>query len=76
MRAYILVTALAGKPTELARELRKIVGVKSADLCWGQPDIIAVAEAPDIKALQTVVLDQVRKTAGVGETDTHLVAES
>lgn len=69
------MTAAAGKPAEVARELRKISGVKVADLCWGQPDIIAVAEAADIKALQTMVLDRVQKVAGLGQTDTHLVAE-
>ena len=75
MKAYIFVNAVAGKPAEVARELRKIAGVKAADLCWGQPDIIAVAEAADIKALQTMVLDKVQKIAGLGRTDTHLVAE-
>ncbi len=75
MKAYIFVTALAGKPAEVARELRKIPGVLAADLCWGQPDIIVVAEAGDITALQTVVLDKVQKVAGVGQTDTHLVAQ-
>jgi DNA-binding Lrp family transcriptional regulator len=44
-------------------------------MCWGQPDIIAVAEAPDIKALQTVILDKVQKIAGLGRTDTHIAAE-
>jgi DNA-binding Lrp family transcriptional regulator len=75
MKAYIFVTAAAGKLAEVARELRQISGIKSADMCWGQPDIIAVAEAPDIKALQTVILDKVQKIAGLGRTDTHIAAE-
>jgi DNA-binding Lrp family transcriptional regulator len=75
MKAYIFVNATAGKPAAVARDMRKIAGVKAADLCWGQPDIIAVAEAADIKALQTMVLDKVQQVAGVARTDTHLVAE-
>jgi DNA-binding Lrp family transcriptional regulator len=53
-----------------------MAGVKSADLCWGVPDIIAVAEAADAKQLQVMVLDKVQKVAGVKQTDTHIVAES
>ena len=77
MRAYIFITtSTRGDPREIAREVARINGIKSADLCWGLPDIIAVAEAPDMKALETTVVDQVQKLGGVDKTDTHIAAGS
>jgi DNA-binding Lrp family transcriptional regulator len=77
MRAYIFVaTATKANPRQIAQEMRRIAGVSSADICWGVPDIIALAEASDMKGLETVVVDQVQKIAGVDKTDTHIVAGS
>jgi DNA-binding Lrp family transcriptional regulator len=77
MRAYIFVTtATKANPRQIAQEMGRITGIKSADICWGLPDIIALAEAADMKVLETMVLDQVQKIAGVDRTDTHIVAGS
>ncbi len=76
MKAYIFVNVTAGKPAAVVQELRRIAGVKAADMCWGLPDIIAVAEAADAKELQVLVLDRIQKTANVSQTDTHIVCES
>jgi DNA-binding Lrp family transcriptional regulator len=77
MKAYIFITtSTRGDPREVAREVARINGIKTADLCWGLPDIIAVAEAPDMKALETTVVDQVQKLSGVDKTDTHIAAGS
>jgi DNA-binding Lrp family transcriptional regulator len=75
MKAYIFVNAATGKPADVAQQLRRIPGVKTADMCWGVPDIIAVADAPDAKALQVLVLDKIQKLADVKGTDTHIVSE-
>lgn len=75
MKAYIFVTAASkANPRELAREIGRIGGITSADLCWGLPDIIAVAEASDMKVLETMIVDRVQKIAGVEKTDTHIVS--
>ena len=77
VKAYIFVnTATKGNPADVAQQLRRIPGIKSADMCWGLPDIIALAEAADAKALQTLVLDKIQKTPGVDQTDSHIVAEA
>jgi DNA-binding Lrp family transcriptional regulator len=44
-------------------------------VCWGLPDVIALVEARDAKALQSFVLDKMQSIAGVNTTDTHLVFE-
>ncbi|MGH7517211.1 MAG: Lrp/AsnC ligand binding domain-containing protein [Gemmatimonadales bacterium] len=55
--------------------LRRISGVRSADFCWGLPDIVALVEAADGLSLQDVVLYEIQKTAGVTQTDTHIIFE-
>jgi DNA-binding Lrp family transcriptional regulator len=76
VKAYIFINVAAGGPADVVRELRGIAGVKAADMCWGLPDIIAMAEAADVKALQVLVLDKVQRLANVKQTDTHIVCEA
>jgi DNA-binding Lrp family transcriptional regulator len=76
MRAYVFVNATAGKTRDVVGELRSIQGVKSADLCWGLPDLVAAVEAADLKELGEVVLNRIQKVAGVTQSDTHIVIES
>ncbi len=73
MKAYVFVNVEAGKSTEVVGKLRAIAGVKSADTCWGLPDMIATIEVADLKALQDLVETQIQKVAGVRQTDTHIV---
>jgi len=52
MNAYVFVTTTTMvNPEQVAQQIRQIPGIKAADLCWGQPDIIALAESADSKAL-------------------------
>jgi DNA-binding Lrp family transcriptional regulator len=77
MKAYVFVTAsAAASPAQVAQQIRQMPGVKAADLCWGQPDLIVVAEAADAKLLQDLVVDRIQKVSGVTQTDSHLVCGS
>jgi DNA-binding Lrp family transcriptional regulator len=74
MKAHVFVTTTTTvDPAQLAQQIRQIQGIKAADLCWGLPNIIAVAESADVKALQELVVDRVQKVPGVRQTDSHLV---
>jgi DNA-binding Lrp family transcriptional regulator len=75
MKAYVFVHTAAGKSLRALQELRRLDGITSAEVCWGLPDVIALVEAPDAKALQAFVLDKIQAIAGVNTTDTHLVFE-
>jgi DNA-binding Lrp family transcriptional regulator len=75
MKAYVFITAAPGRSTDVVNAVRRINGVRSADICWGLPDIVALVEAADGPALQDLVLYEVGKTAGVTQTDTHIVFE-
>jgi DNA-binding Lrp family transcriptional regulator len=76
MKAYVFINISPGKSPEVVRDLRKVDGVKSADLCWGLPDVIAMVEAGDLKTLRDVVLNKIQKIGGVSQTDTHIFLES
>jgi DNA-binding Lrp family transcriptional regulator len=76
MKAYVFINISPGKSPNVVAELRKVGGVKSADLCWGLPDVIAMVEAADSKALRDVVLNKIQKIVGVSQTDTHIFLES
>jgi DNA-binding Lrp family transcriptional regulator len=75
MKGYVFLHTAAGKSLRVLEELRRLEGVRSAEVCWGLPDVIALVEARDPKALQAFVLDKIQAIAGVTTTDTHLVFE-
>lgn len=75
MKAYVFITVAAGKSPDVVQQLRRQSGVRSADICWGLPDIVALIEAADSKALQELVVSEIQRVAGVQQTETHLVFE-
>jgi DNA-binding Lrp family transcriptional regulator len=75
MKAYVLINAKAGKSRAVVRKLRQIKGVRSANACWGRPDVFALVDAANDKALAASVLDRIQRIAGVESTDTHIVIE-
>ncbi len=76
MKAYVFVNTAAGRSADVVAALRRISGVKSADICWGLPDIVALVEGADQKALQDLVISKIQNVAGVTQTDTHVAFAS
>jgi hypothetical protein len=75
MKAYVIITAGAGRARELARQVAVLPGVKMADACWGGGDIYAVVEFPAWKELNELVLDRIHSMQGVIRTETHVAIE-
>ena len=75
MKAYVFVNVDTGKSADVVERLRSLDGVKSADICWGLPDIVALVEAATAKALQDFLLNKIQNIHGVKQTDTHVVFE-
>ena len=75
MRAFIFVNAKAGKTKSVAKSLRALTGVKTADACWGSPDLILTVEVKNERTLNELVLNKIQKAAGVEHTETHIVLE-
>ena len=53
--------------------MRKISGVKSADLVTGSHDLVALIEANSYEDISTHTLSEVREVSGVSETETGFV---
>ncbi len=75
MKAFVLVNVRAGRNPEVVRALRGVEGVTMAHVCWGRPDIVALVEARNERALQNLVLEKVQTIEGIESTDTHIVID-
>jgi DNA-binding Lrp family transcriptional regulator len=75
MKAYVFITVAPGRCTDVVTTVRRVAGVKSADVCWGLPDIVVLVEAADATTLQKVVLDKIQQITGVNQTATHIIFE-
>ena len=72
VRAYVLITATAGKALEVVRQLQGKDGVIAADAITGEFDVIAQVKADDVPGIGRVIVDQVQSADGVFKTITCL----
>ncbi len=75
-KAYVFITATAGQSADVAQKVGQTPGVQHADVCLGEPSIIAVVEASSSKDLYEMVDKTIGRTPNVTATDTHLVSET
>jgi len=73
MEAYVFVEC-EGDPTEVVRSLRDLPGVKRADGLFGALEVVALIEAPDLAALDQVIID-IQGVAGVEFTDSRIIRD-
>jgi len=66
---YILIQVEKGEPWQIAAEVTKIEGVKTAHTVTGQYDIIVYAELADLETLKNVVR-KIHSIDGVQHTQT------
>lgn len=74
-KAYLFVSAKAGRTKDVVKALARLSGVEAADICWGMPDIIAVVSVKNERALSDLVLGEIQHIPGVEHTDTHIVID-
>lgn len=75
VRAYVLISATAGKALEVVSKLRSDEGVVHADAITGEYDVIAEVEAPDIAGIGKLIVEKVQTADGVFKTITCLVVQ-
>jgi len=73
MEAYLFIEC-DGDPTEVVRSLRDLDGVKRADGLFGAIEVIALIEAPDLAALDQVIME-VQEVPEVEFTDTRIIRD-
>jgi DNA-binding Lrp family transcriptional regulator len=71
-RAYILIETAVGKTKEVLTGIRRIEGVKSAELVTGPYDIIAIAETKSFNDIGDLVTSKMHSIHGIYRTVTCL----
>lgn len=73
-KAFVMIDVHPGNEDAVEEAVRHIAGVKSVYQVTGEFDMIAFIESEPYHAFARVV-DMIRKTEGVRDTDTQLVLE-
>jgi DNA-binding Lrp family transcriptional regulator len=72
VRAYVLVTATAGKALEVVNALKGQDGIIQADAITGEYDVIVQVQAEDVAGIGRLIVDNVQAADGVFKTVTCL----
>jgi DNA-binding Lrp family transcriptional regulator len=75
MKAFVLVNVRVGKSPSVLGALRGIDAVQIAHACWGRPDIFALVEVKNERALGNLVMEKVQTIDGIESTETHIVID-
>lgn len=73
-KAFIMVDVHPGKEDEVEEAVKQVAGVQFVYQVTGEFDMIAFIEMEPYNAFARVV-DTIRKTTGVRDTDTQLVLD-
>ena len=68
VEAYVLIQAEVGRSAEVADAVRKIPGVRFADVVTGPYDVVVRAEAAEIDGLGKLIVAEVQAVVGVTRT--------
>ena len=68
VEAYVLIQAEVGRSAEVADAVRKIPGVRFADVVTGPYDVVVRAEAADIDGLGELIVANMQAVVGVSRT--------
>jgi DNA-binding Lrp family transcriptional regulator len=75
VRAYVLISATAGKALEVVKKLQTQEGVVAADAITGEYDVIAQVQADDIAGIGKLIVEKVQAADGVFKTITCLCVQ-
>ncbi len=73
--AYILGKVEPNSETQIPVALKKIKGVKSAEITFGQYDFVAHVEAENEIRLKDTIVEKVRILPGIVNTTTLIVSK-
>lgn len=68
VEAYVLIQTEVGKAAQVAMEVDKIDGVKSAQAVTGPYDAVVHAEADDVDSLGKLVVAKIQAIEGITRT--------
>ncbi len=70
--AYLLILVKPGEETTVVEKLNQFDEVKMTDVVYGEYDIIAKVEVPDMSALQKFLIEKIRKIDEIERTSTMI----
>ncbi len=70
--AYLLILVKPGEETTVVEKLNQMDEVKMTDVVYGEYDIIAKVEVPDMSALQKFLMEKIRKIDEIERTSTMI----
>ena len=73
VKAYILMNIKQDVAAEVIEEMRKLDGVEAIDAIFGEYDLIAVVNVPDINKISRLITELRSKTEGIERTSTIIV---
>ncbi len=77
LQAYILIQAETARVEELVEELAHMqldaTVIKDIRVVTGQYDLIALVEAPDLKAMSHCIIQGISNAVGIRHTETCLI---
>jgi len=76
MKAYVMINVQPGSIPEVVDNLRRIDGVKEANMTFGPYDVVSVIEAEDVNDIGRMIARRIQPIPGVHDTLTCLVLDS
>jgi len=75
--AYVLIKAVPGAEAKIFEGLKNIGGVEEVNVVYGEYDVIAKVNAPNMDELRNIVIKQIRgELRGIVKTETAIVTVS
>lgn len=68
VQAFVLIQTDTGRASDVAREIKELDGVNTAEAVTGPYDVIVSAEAADVDALGHLVVTQIQPVTGIVRT--------
>jgi DNA-binding Lrp family transcriptional regulator len=75
VQAYILFKVNSGTEKEVCQKLAELDEVSVASVTYGEYDVIAKVEVPELHALEDFISDRIRNVPSVVLTSTMIVAQ-
>jgi DNA-binding Lrp family transcriptional regulator len=72
--AYVLFKVSSGTEREVCRQLAEFDEVLHADIIFGEYDVVAKIETPDLSTLEEFVSDKIRAVPNVLVTSTMIIS--
>ena len=72
IRAFVLIETAVGKSSTVVESIKRLKGIKSADIVTGPYDIIAVVEGESLNDIGNLVTSKVQSISGISRTVTCL----